>query len=77
MTPIMVIACNRDHGLLGIDMFKVDTTKLINSIKVEENNIGLLRGYRVSILLKENHHPSYVKSKMLPIHFLLIIVANF
>ncbi len=49
MIPITVFACNKDHGLLGIDVLKVDTTKLINSIKAEENNIGLLRSYRARI----------------------------
>ena len=40
MIPISVVACNKDHRLLGID---VDTTKLINSIKSEENNQRFLR----------------------------------
>ena len=40
MIPIIVVACNKDQGLLGIDVLKVDTTKLFNSIKAE-NNIGL------------------------------------
>ena len=38
-------------------MLKVDTLKLINSIKAKENNIGLLRGYRVSIHLNEKPSP--------------------
>ena len=65
---IRVVAGNKDCGLLGINVLEVNTTKLINSIEVEENNIILLRGYRVSIHLKKNHHQSYMKSKKLPIH---------
>ena len=68
----MVETCNKDHGLLGIEVLKVDTTKLINSIKAEKNNIGLLKGYRDSIHLKENHNPSYLESRKLPIHVLLM-----
>ena len=32
MIPITVVACHKDHRLLGIDRLKVDATKLINSI---------------------------------------------
>ena len=64
MNPITVVACNKDYGLLRTDRLKIDTTNLINSIKAE-NNIRLLRGYKVSIHLKENHHPSYVESRKL------------
>ena len=59
MIPVTVVACNKDHGLLGNEEWKVDTTKLIKSMKVEENNVGLLRSYKVNICLKENHHPRY------------------
>ena len=77
MIPITVVACNKDHGLLGIDVLKVDTTELINSIKAEGNNIGLLRVYRVSIGLKENSHLSYEASRELPIHILPMAVVKF
>ena len=40
----------------------MNITKLINSIKAEENNIGFLRGHKGSIRLKENRHPNYVGS---------------
>ena len=32
-------SCNKDHGLLGIGVLKVDTTKLFISTKPEGNNI--------------------------------------
>ena len=76
MVPITVVACNKDHGLLRIDVLKVDATKLINSIKAGENNIGLLRDYRLSVLLKESHYSSYVESLKLLIHVLPIVVAK-
>ena len=53
---IVVAVCNKHHGLLGIDVWKVDTTKLINSIKVE-NNTGLLRDYRGEHSFKEKPSP--------------------
>ena len=40
--PITVVACTKDDGLLGIDVLKVDTSKLANSIESEEQEIGLL-----------------------------------
>ena len=36
MFEITVAGCNKDHGLLGVDVLKVDTTKLINSLKAEK-----------------------------------------
>ena len=39
MIPIAVVACNKDYGLFGIDALKVNTTKIINSIKAVENHI--------------------------------------
>ena len=60
MISIIVVACNKDHGLLA-----------------EEINIGFLRGYRASICLKENHHPSYMESRKLLIPILPMIVAEF
>ena len=77
MFPITVVACSKDHGRLYIEVLKVDTTKLVNSMKTEENNIGLLRVYWVSIRLMENHHPSYVESKKLPIYILPMVVTKF
>ena len=77
MILITVVVCNKDYGLFGIDLLKVDIIKLINSIKPEENNIGLLRRYKASIHLKENHHPSYVEFKKLLIDILLIVMAKF
>ena len=61
MIPIVVVACNKDPGLLGIDVLKVDTSKLINSVKANESNIVLLRGYKTSIYLKENHPPLFLR----------------
>ena len=45
-----LVACNKDHGLLEIDVFRVDTTKLINSAKAKYNNIVLLRCYKVTFI---------------------------
>ena len=76
--PITIVPCNKDHGLLGIDVLKVDATKLIISIKAtKKNNILSLKGYRLSIRLKENHRPSYSISKKFSIHILPMVVANF
>ena len=52
--PITVVACTKDHGLLSIDVLKVDTSKLVNLMELEEQDIGLLKGYKASIHLKEN-----------------------
>ena len=58
MILIMIMACTKDHGLLGIDVLKVDTSKLVDSLELEEQKIKLLKSYKASIRLKENYHPS-------------------
>ena len=60
---ITVVACTKDHGLLGIDVLKVDTSKLVNFMEAEEQEIGLLKGYKASIRLKENYHPRYIQAR--------------
>ena len=49
--PITLVACNKDLCVLGINALKVDTTKIINSIKTQENTLELLSCYWVTIRL--------------------------
>ena len=58
----------------GSEVLKVDITKFINSKKAENNK--RFKYYRVSICLKKNHHPSYVKSRKLPILILPMVAAK-
>ena len=74
--PITVVACSKDHELLGIDVSKVDTSKLVNSLESEEQEIGLLKSYKASIRLKENYHPRYIQARRVPIHILPIVVSK-
>lgn len=74
--PITVVECEKVHGLLGIDVLKVDTARLINSMEAQENEIGMLKGYKASIRLKENYHPKYVESRKVPIHIPALVVAK-
>lgn len=59
--PITVVECEKDHGLLGIVVLKVDTTRLINSKEVQENEIGLLIGYKY--LTKKKLSPKIYRIK--------------
>ena len=74
--PIRVMACTKDHGLQGIDILKVDISKLVNSMELEEQEIRLLKGYKASICLKENYHPRYIQARQLPIHILPIVKSK-
>ena len=74
---ITVVASTKDHGILGIDRVKVDTSKLVNSMESEGKKIGLLKGYKANIHLKENYHPRYIHARRLPIHILSIVVSKF
>ena len=73
---ITVVACTKDHGLLGIDVLKVDTSKLVNSIETKEQEIGLLKGYKASIRLKENYYLRYIQAWRLPIKILPVVVLK-
>ena len=74
--PITVMACPKNHGLVGIDVLKVDISKLVNSVELEEQEIGLLKGYKTSIRLKENNNPRYIQARRVLIHFLPIVVSK-
>ena len=74
--PITVGEYTKDDWLLGIDVLKVDTSKLVNSMESEEQEIGLLKGYKASIHLKENPHPRYIQTRRLSIHNLPIVVSK-
>ena len=74
--PITVVACTKDHGLLGIDVLKVDTWKLVNYMESKEQEIGLPKGKKASIHLKENNHPRYIQARRLPTHILPIAVSK-
>ena len=73
--PITVIAYTKDHGLLGIDVLKVDTSKLL-SVESEKQEIGLLKRYKASFRSKENYHPRYIQARQLHTHILPIAVSK-
>ena len=50
--------------------------KLVNSIESEEQEMGLLKGYKAIIRLKENYHPRYIQARQLPICILSIVVSK-
>ena len=45
-------------------------------MKSEEQEIGVLKGYKASIHLKENNHPRYIQTRRLPVHILPIVVSK-
>ena len=45
-------------------------------MELEEQEIGLLKGYKASIHLKENYHPRYIQARQLPIYILPIVVSK-
>lgn len=49
-----VVECKKINGLLGIDVLKVDMSKLIRNVKSEKVKMEVLKGYKASIPLNEN-----------------------
>lgn len=74
--PIRLLKCEKCHRHMRIDGLKVNTIKLINSVRLKSNDMGMLKEYMVSIQLKENSQPSYIESHRLPIHILHLVVAK-
>ena len=70
------MACTKDYGLLVINVLKVDSPKLTNSIESEEQEIGLLKGYKASIRLKGNYNRRHIQAKRVPLHILPIVVSK-
>ena len=49
---MMATTCKKNQGLLGNDVPNINSTKLINEIKMEKT--GKLKNYKASLKLKEN-----------------------
>ena len=45
-------------------------------MELEEQEIGLLKGYKTSIRLKEDNYPRYIQARQLPISILPIVVSK-
>ena len=57
---ITVVVCTKDHGLLGIDVLKVVSSEVINSMELEKQEIRSFKGYKTSIRLKEIYQSRYI-----------------
>lgn len=71
-----VVRCEKSHKLMKVDVLKVDSAKVwgilkgYKSVKLEETDTGMLKGYKMSIQLKENMQPSNFVLCRLSIHML-------
>lgn len=70
LIPIIVVENVKSHDLLGIDVLRMDTLKLVNSIKTVEPHVGLLKGYEVS------SKPIYFQAQKVPIIQLVVAKLN-
>ena len=71
---IIVADCTKNHGLIGMDIIKVNTKNLVNN--VEPINQGRLVNYRANILIKSGMQPSYFESRPLPIHIQTLVIEK-
>ena len=62
--PIIVKTCKKNRGLLGNDELNINSTKLINEMKMEKS--GKLKNYKASLKLKEK----------VTVHLLPLVVAK-
>ena len=69
---IIVADCNKNHGLIGMDVLNLNATKLIDSIDPIVH--GRLINYRANILLKNGIQPTYFESRPLPIHIKQLVI---
>ena len=73
--PLIVTTCKKNHRLSGNYVLNINSSKLINAIKMEKNG-KLKKNYEASLKLKENITPSYYEARKLPVHFLPLIAAK-
>ena len=59
--PIIVTICKKNQGLLGNDVLNINSTKLINEIKMVKTR--KLKNYKASLKLKENVTPFIMRHK--------------
>ena len=70
---IIVTTCKKNHGLLGNDGLNINSTKLINEIKMkkkQKKQNRKVKNYKVSLKSKENVAFSYYESEKLPVYLL-------
>lgn len=63
----------KNHGLLVINVLRVDASKLITSV---EPDIGLSAGYEASIRFKESNQHMSFQARKVSLRILLLVVAN-
>ena len=71
---IIVADCTKNHGLIGMDIIKVNATNLVNN--VEPIVQGRLVNYKANILIKSGIQPSYFESRPLPIHIRSLVIEK-
>ena len=74
VVPIIVTNCRKTHDLLGNDVFKINSTKLINEIEMEKR--GKLKNYEARLKLKVNAPPPYYEVRKVPVHLLPLVIAK-
>ena len=73
--PIIITTCKKNQGLIGNDVLNINSTKLINKIKMEKTG-KLKKTKKTSLKLKENVTFFYYEAGKLPIHLLPLVVAK-
>ena len=61
----------KNHGLIGMDIIKINATNLVNNVKPIIQ--GQLVNYKANILKKSGRQPSYFESPPLPFHIQPIV----
>jgi len=74
LANVIVADCQKQHGLIGMDVLNIDATAIVNSVSVGE--VGRLKGYKANILLKNNVQPTFFESRTLPIHIKPLVVEK-
>ena len=73
---VQIIAADwpKNHGLIGMDIIKVNATNLVNNL--EPIVQGRLVNYKANILIKSGMQPSYFQSQPLPIHIQPLVIEK-
>ena len=71
---IIVVDCTKNHGLIGMEIIKINATNLVNN--VEPIVQGQLVIYKPNILIKSGMQPSYFKFQPFHIHIRPLVIEK-
>ena len=74
-STVVVVACDKRHGLLGTNVLKIDYNSMsVNKVDAGYDEFPCLKGFQAKIVLRDNVQPSYFEARPVSIHLKPVVV---